>query len=53
MTDPKRRSAMTLSSTVIAEAEAAVLCWLATVGPDGAPSVSPKEILRRLATAAW
>lgn len=48
MTDPKRRSAMTLSSTVIAEAEAAVLCWRATVGPDGAPSVSPKEIFAPL-----
>jgi uncharacterized protein len=44
------RRAMALTKTVIAEAEAAVLCWLATVDPDGAPSVSPKEIFAPLGT---
>jgi len=35
---------MRLNETVRSEMEKAVLCWLATVGGDGDPNVSPKEI---------
>ena len=33
-----------LSDDVLEAASRSVLCWLATVGPDGQPNVSPKEI---------
>lgn len=33
-----------IDAEVAEEANASVLCWLATVDPDGAPSVSPKQI---------
>lgn len=33
-----------LSDEVVQAAERSVLCWLATVSPDGQPNVSPKEI---------
>jgi len=32
-----------LTPEIIASIQASVLCWLATVSPDGQPSVSPKE----------
>ncbi len=35
---------MLLSQEVAQAAESSVLCWLATVSPDGQPHVSPKEI---------
>lgn len=34
---------MTVRSLQV-EAESAVLCWFATVSPDGVPNVSPKEV---------
>jgi hypothetical protein len=34
----------TLSAEVSDAASRSVLCWLATVSPDGQPNVSPKEI---------
>ena len=37
---------MTLDDTVKQEIDRAVLCWLATVGADGIPNVSPKELWR-------
>ncbi|MBK9083028.1 MAG: pyridoxamine 5'-phosphate oxidase family protein [Rhizobiales bacterium] len=33
-----------LTEAVRADIDASVLCWLATVGADGTPNVSPKEI---------
>lgn len=33
-----------LSAEIIDTARRSVLCWLATVSPDGQPNVSPKEI---------
>lgn len=33
-----------LSAEVLEAASRSVLCWLATVSPDGQPNVSPKEI---------
>ncbi|MGE0315290.1 MAG: pyridoxamine 5'-phosphate oxidase family protein [Lautropia sp.] len=33
-----------LSDAVVDASRRSVLCWLATVGPDGMPNVSPKEI---------
>ena len=33
-----------LSDEVVTTARNSVLCWLATVDPDGQPNVSPKEI---------
>jgi uncharacterized protein len=33
-----------LSEEVVEMASRSVLCWLATVSPDGQPNVSPKEI---------
>lgn len=35
---------MKINDTFRAERENSVLCWLATVSPEGAPNVSPKEI---------
>jgi len=35
---------MAVNETVRTEIDRAVLCWLATVGADGSPNVSPKEI---------
>lgn len=35
---------MKINSAFRADRENAVLCWLATVSPEGAPNVSPKEI---------
>ena len=35
---------MKLDETVRAELDQTVLCWLATVGADGTPNVSPKEV---------
>ena len=32
-----------ITREVIQSIEASVLCWLATVAPDGSPNVSPKE----------
>jgi predicted pyridoxine 5'-phosphate oxidase superfamily flavin-nucleotide-binding protein len=34
--------------SVSEEAAASVLCWLATVSPDGFPNVSPKEVFATL-----
>lgn len=34
--------------TVAEEATASVLCWFATVSPDGSPNVSPKEVFSAL-----
>lgn len=33
-----------LSDEVLTAVQHSVLCWLASVGPDGQPNVSPKEI---------
>ena len=33
-----------LNDTVLAAMRKSVLCWLATVDPDGCPNVTPKEI---------
>ncbi len=33
-----------LNNTIKASIQGSVLCWLATVGSDGMPNVSPKEI---------
>lgn len=33
-----------INATMRKEIDAAVLCWLASVGADGAPSVTPKEM---------
>ena len=33
-----------LSPEVVEASKRSVLCWLATVAPDGSPNVSPKEI---------
>lgn len=33
-----------LTQAVLRDIDEAVLCWLATVSPDGVPNVSPKEI---------
>ncbi len=33
-----------LTQAVLRDIERSVLCWLATVSPDGFPNVSPKEI---------
>jgi uncharacterized protein len=33
-----------MNSGVVAELENAVLCWFASLGTDGTPNVSPKEI---------
>lgn len=35
-----------LTEAVLRAIDDAVLCWLATVSPDGVPNVSPKEIFR-------
>lgn len=35
---------MLLDDAVLSAMKRSVLCWLATVGPDGCPNVSPKEI---------
>ncbi|MGB1026124.1 MAG: pyridoxamine 5'-phosphate oxidase family protein, partial [Rhodospirillaceae bacterium] len=34
----------TMMAKVKADADKAVLCWLATVGTDGVPNVSPKQL---------
>jgi hypothetical protein len=36
--------AVRLTQPVLRNIDAAVLCWLATISPDGFPNVSPKEI---------
>lgn len=38
------RSIFPLSNELVEVAQHSILCWLATVGPDGQPNVSPKEI---------
>lgn len=37
-------AAAPLTRAVLRDIDASVLCWLATVSPDGFPNVSPKEI---------